>query len=221
MNRFVRRGFLGAFAGATAGASMLFFSANGGVDFAMAIAAGLLYGACVPPVRGAYADNVMAAALMGIPLWGIANVIFLPWFLRGHIAWSAAGMESHFWLLVTWVLFGVFLGAILQVASDVAGRAFGPEVTPIALPSANPIRIVILGGGFGGMKTAECLEREFPGSRRGLDFTGGRSWPAVRPENGRPGTAPPAPHRNSSPGSLVFRDEHGHDHSSSSEIDGA
>src|SRR6202012_3322247 len=53
--------------------------------------------------------------------------------------------------------------AILQIASDVASLVYGPEITPIALPSANPIRIVILGGGFGGMKTAECLERELPG----------------------------------------------------------
>ena len=48
MNRFVRRGFLGAFAGATAGTPMLFLSSNGGFEFAMAIAAGSLYGACVP-----------------------------------------------------------------------------------------------------------------------------------------------------------------------------
>jgi NADH dehydrogenase len=129
----------------------------------MAIAAGSLYGACVPPVRDAYADNIMAAASMGIPLWGITNVIFLPWFSSGHMAWSAAGMESHFGLLVEWVLFGALLGAILQIASDVAGFVFGPEITPTASPSVNPIRIVILGGGFGGMKTAECLERELPG----------------------------------------------------------
>lgn len=72
-------------------------------------------------------------------------------------------MESHFWLLVNWVLFGALLGAILQIASDVASLVCGPEITPIASPSANPIRIVILGGGFGGMKTAECLERDLLG----------------------------------------------------------
>ena len=163
MNRFVRRGLLGAFASATAGTPMLFFSSNGGLELAVAIAAGSLYGACVPPVRDAYADNITAAASMGIPLWGIANVIVLPWFSNRHMAWSAAGMESHFWLLVNWVLFGALLGAILQIASDVAGLVFGPEITPDASPSANPIRIVILGGGFGGLKTAECLERELLG----------------------------------------------------------
>jgi NADH dehydrogenase len=105
----------------------------------------------------------MAAASMGIPIWGIANLIFVPWFSSRHMAWSAAGMEIHFWLLVEWVLFGVVMGAILQIASDVASLVYGPEITPIASPSANPIRIVILGGGFGGMKTAECLERELPG----------------------------------------------------------
>lgn len=142
---------------------MLFLGSDEGLQFAMAIAAGSLYGACVPPVRGAYADNITAAASMGIPVWGIVNAIFLPWVSRRHMAWSAAGMESHFGLLVEWVLFGALFGAILQIASDVAGLVFGPESTPIASPSANPIRIVILGGGFGGMKTAECLERKLPG----------------------------------------------------------
>src|SRR6202012_2710038 len=163
MNRFVRRGFVGAFAGATAGTPMLFLNSNGGLEFAAAIAAGSLYGACVAPVRDAYADNIMAAASMGIPLWGIASIICVPWFSSRHMAWSAAGMESHFWLLGEWVLFGVVMGAILQIASDVASLVCGPEITPIPSPSANPIRIVILGGGFGGMKTAECLERELPG----------------------------------------------------------
>lgn len=163
MNRFVRRGLLGAFAGAMAGTPTLFLSSNGGVECAMAIVAGSLYGACVPPIRNTYADNIMAAASMGIPLWGIATIIVLPWSSGRHMAWSAAGMEGQFWLLVEWVLFGALLGAILQTASDVAALIYGPEITPIASPSANPIRIVILGGGFGGMKTAECLERELPG----------------------------------------------------------
>jgi NADH dehydrogenase len=163
MNQFVRRGVLGAFAGATAGIPMLFHGLTGGIEFAMATAAGALYGACVPPVRGAYADNIMAAASLAIPLWGITNIILFPLISSRRMAWSTAGMQNDFDLLVGWVLFGVLLGAILQVVSEVAGLVFGPEVMPTSSSSANPRRIVILGGGFGGMKTAECLEQELAG----------------------------------------------------------
>jgi hypothetical protein len=53
MNRFIRRGFFGALAGSVAGAPLLFLSATGGPEFAVAVAAGSMYGAYVPPARGA------------------------------------------------------------------------------------------------------------------------------------------------------------------------
>jgi hypothetical protein len=57
MNRFIRRGFFGALAGSAAGAPLLFLSAKGGPECAVAVAAGSMYGTYVPPARGAYADS--------------------------------------------------------------------------------------------------------------------------------------------------------------------
>lgn len=69
-------------------------------------------------------------------------------------------MRSHFPVLVGWVLYGVTLGLCTQLLSDVATRFFGPEASPQAKDAEPRKRIVILGGGFAGMTTAECLERE-------------------------------------------------------------
>jgi hypothetical protein len=118
MNRFIRRGFLGALAGSAAGTPLLFLGTTGRPEFAVAIVAGSMYAACVPPARGAYADSIMAAAALGIPIWGITSVILLPLLSGSHMAWDAVGMQGHFAPLVGWILFGVLLGGILQVVSD-------------------------------------------------------------------------------------------------------
>jgi NADH:ubiquinone reductase (H+-translocating) len=158
MNRFVRRGVLGAISASAAGTPLLLLSSTGGPEFAVAIVAGSMYGTCVPPVRGAYADSIMATASLGIPIWGITSVILLPLLSGNHMAWDAVGMQGHFAPLVGWILFGALLGGILQLLSEIAEIRYGPEAAPASPPSTNLPRIVILGGGFGGMKAAEYLE---------------------------------------------------------------
>jgi NADH dehydrogenase len=164
MNRFIRRGFLGALAGSAAGTPLLFLGTTGRPEFAVAIVAGSMYAACVPPARGAYADSIMAAAALGIPIWGITSVILLPLLSGSHMAWDAVGMQGHFAPLVGWILFGVLLGGILQVVSEIAEIRYGQESAAPSPPSTNLTRIVILGGGFGGMKAAEYLEEELGSS---------------------------------------------------------
>jgi NADH dehydrogenase len=164
MNRFVRRGILGALAASAASVPLLFLSTTRATEFVVAIAAGSLYGASVPPARGAYADNVMSGASLGIPLWGITSVVFLPLLAGNTMAWDAVGMQAHFAPLVGWILFGALLGFILQLLTEVVATRYGAEAAPAPAPSTNLTRIVILGGGFGGMKVAECLEEELAGS---------------------------------------------------------
>ena len=164
MNRFVRRALLGALSGSAAATPLLFLSTSGRLEFVVAIAAGSMYAACVPPARGSYADSITAAASLGIPLWGIASVILLPVLSGNRMAWDAVGMQTHFAPLVGWILFGASLGAILKTLSEIVTIRFGPETLPALTPSTNLSRIVILGGGFGGMKAAECLEEELGSS---------------------------------------------------------
>ena len=130
----------------------------------MAVLAGAIYGACAPPARGAYADSILAAASLGIPIWGITSVILLPLLAGNQMAWDAVGMQGHFAPLVGWILFGALLGGILQIATEMVEIRYGPETPPASPLSVNLPRIVILGGGFGGMKAAEYLEEQLGSS---------------------------------------------------------
>ncbi|MGC1871934.1 MAG: NAD(P)/FAD-dependent oxidoreductase [Acidobacteriaceae bacterium] len=165
MNRFVRRLLVGAVAGGVAGLPALLTGAMSGGVFAFGILAGALFAASIRPTRGAYVDNMMTGASLGIPLWGIVNVIVLPLMSGGHMTWDAAEMQNHFAGLFAWVLFGALFGVMFQAFSDAAVFQFGPEIQPSPKSPSVVKRIVILGGGFGGMKTAEWLEKQFAGEQ--------------------------------------------------------
>src|SRR5262249_16088643 len=59
-----------------------------------------------------------------------------------------------------WVLYGALLGLFTRALSDLSEHVFGPESGDVAEVPRRKKRIVILGGGFAGMKTAECREQE-------------------------------------------------------------
>ncbi|MGA8224238.1 MAG: NAD(P)/FAD-dependent oxidoreductase [Candidatus Acidiferrales bacterium] len=160
MNRFLRRAIIGFIAGFIAGGALAFATGRLVLGLVLGAMWGAYYGACSRPARHAYADNLMTAAALGVPLWGLVSVIALPVFEGQKPQWNAEDMREHFPALVGWVLYGVVLGLVNQGLTDWASSVWGPESEPSASTLPPKKQIVILGGGFAGMTTAQCLERE-------------------------------------------------------------
>ena len=160
VNPYIRRATIGVLAGALSSAALTFTLGRPGLGVLLGTVMGAFYALSLRPTQRAYADNFMTGAALGVPLWALVSVIALPVFGGQMPEWSAQQMREHFPALVGWVLYGAVLATIIQRLSDWASTMWGPEVQArAAIPS--PIkRIVILGGGFAGMKTAQCLEQE-------------------------------------------------------------
>jgi NADH dehydrogenase len=160
MSPLARRCLLGAMSGAIASIFLVPTLSYPWWSILLGVVAGAGYTASSRPTRHAYVDNLMAGGALGIPLWGLFSVIAFPVVSGQMPQWSAEEMRAHFPALVGWVLYGASLGLTQQGLSDIAERVLGPEPgSRLKVPSVTK-RIVILGGGFSGMRTAERLEQE-------------------------------------------------------------
>jgi NADH:ubiquinone reductase (H+-translocating) len=131
------------------------------LNFLFGIVIGALFSVGLDPTGGAYVDNLMTGAALGIPLWGLISIIGIPLLSRQMPQWTSGEMRMHLPALIAWVSYGALLGLFIQGLTDIAESTLGPERAD-ASPSTsrNEKQIVILGGGFAGMRTAECLEKE-------------------------------------------------------------
>jgi len=161
MNRLFRRVLIGIPAGALAGTVLVMTLTHPLLGMILGVLVGACYSASLDPTRGTYVDNLMAGGAFGVPLWGLVSVIAIPALFSHQPDWDAEQMRSQFPALVGWVIYGGILGLLTQGLNDLAASVWGPEATSVAPSDGRKTRVVILGGGFAGMRTAECLEEQF------------------------------------------------------------
>ncbi|MGH9773982.1 MAG: NAD(P)/FAD-dependent oxidoreductase [Candidatus Acidiferrales bacterium] len=162
MNRYVRRSLIGLLAGTGAGVVLAFALGRPLLGLALGAGVGAVFAASQRPSHRAYVDSLMTAGSLGVPLWGLISVITIPLLSGLSPEWSADQMRAQFPALSGSVIYGAILGLLTQAFQDAAAAWFGPERIPSRAAGPEPKRIVILGGGFGGMTAAQALETLLP-----------------------------------------------------------
>ena len=113
-----------------------------------------LYSAIVSSHRRSLIECAMVGGTLGIPIWAVS----LPLIGGRGMALDAETMRSNFMFLIAWVLFGIVFGTLLELLQRLAHIILGNDEESFADTTPAGKRIVVLGGGFAGMGTAEHLE---------------------------------------------------------------
>src|SRR5260370_35033676 len=130
MNTLMRRSVIGAIAGALSSAALVAAGEHLFLSVVLGAGIGAAYSATLRPTRGAYVDNLMATAALGVPLWTLVSIIVLPLVSGQMPEWSAAQMRHLFPMLVGWVIYGAGLCLATQPLNDVVERWLGPPAAP-------------------------------------------------------------------------------------------
>ncbi|MEW5989272.1 MAG: NAD(P)/FAD-dependent oxidoreductase [Chloroflexota bacterium] len=162
----------------SAAGGLLGLSLNGGglmIHLFVALLAGAIFVYLFRNQRGSYAATVSSGVLYGLFWWILGPLTLAPLFWRQGPTWSLDTAGAAMPSLIGHLFFGGIVGLCyyLMVASGKWQVAGGREQVVSGIEAAavrQRPRIVILGGGFGGVSVAQYLER-LSGHGRDLDVT--------------------------------------------------
>jgi NADH dehydrogenase len=163
MKLIVRRVLIGLVCGTISSLFLCLAVRNIGLGLSLGALLGIAQIFAFFDLRGGSAiDRAMTCAALGFSFWATINVILLPLLAGQRPQWTAEGMRALFPALIGWLLFCFFLGILSQAARELAKYFLGPESPARApCPPEKMTQVVILGGGFAGVSTAEHLEKKF------------------------------------------------------------
>lgn len=131
--------------------------------FVMGVLLGGLYGVAFSPNNGSPFDHALTGAALGVPAWVLVDATLAPLVATGAPLWTADAMRGVLPNLGVWVAAGTVLGSLFPVAGRAAERR-GWELERQSEPEPDPdekVKVVVLGGGFAGVTTAQRLEKKF------------------------------------------------------------
>ena len=145
--------------GGVAGVTSL--GAGAALDLATAALIGATFGLTFRYQPQGYAPTISSGVLYGLVWWIIGPLTVVPAVLGRGPTWSVKDANAALPSLIGHVLFGALTGLCYHVLIGLYLRR-RPQVAAAAAPAETPVtRVVILGGGFGGVSTAQRLEQIF------------------------------------------------------------
>jgi NADH:quinone reductase (non-electrogenic) len=170
MNPSLRKAVVGAVAGSIGSAILVPTLGHSVLGIVLGPTVGALLVLLQSRTDRAPIDVAMESAALGVPLWALVDVVALPLAWGEPPRWTATEMQGEVRALVGWILYLVATGWIAYALQPIARAMFGSETLAREPARPPPRRIVILGGGFAGVSTAEQLERLF-GADPSVAFT--------------------------------------------------
>ncbi|MET0493468.1 MAG: NAD(P)/FAD-dependent oxidoreductase [Actinoplanes sp.] len=126
---------------------------------------GALIGAVLRYRPGRLLSLMTFGVSVGLLWWAIEWLTVLPWLAGHRVSWSLADAQASFGFLAAGMLQGGLTAALIT-AVTVDRPASGPATAETA--PERP-RIVVVGGGFGGVAVAQRLERRLTNGRSSAD----------------------------------------------------